>query len=85
MNEVKIGVDPRRLSATIEVVEGTRRHPAPAGQIPGITPHGGQTIQESQQTPSEPALTVPASPRPAAMNTYRRFIDAVRRGDHPRH
>ena len=46
----------------IVVGQGRRRHPAPDGQIPGMTPRRGQTIQEShpcQVTGANPARGQP--------------------------
>src|SRR5699024_7589775 len=49
----------------IVVGQGWRRHPAPAGQIPGMTPRGGQPIQESRRAPGyqhQPCQPAPGRP-----------------------
>src|SRR5699024_2234136 len=49
----------------IAVGQGWRRHPVPAGQIPGMTPRRGQPIQESRRAPGyqhQPCQPAPGRP-----------------------
>ncbi len=46
----------------IVVGQGRRRHPARAGQIPGMTPPRGQAFQESQRAPGDPVALAIGSP-----------------------
>ena len=57
----------------IVVGQGRRRAPEPGGQIPGKTPCEGVRRFMSHVRAERPPPTLPASPRPATTNTYRRF------------
>src|SRR5690625_1444942 len=65
--------DSRSSEFAIAVVQSRRRHSAPDGQIPGTTPDKGVRRFMSHTGHQVTAPTLPASPRPATTNTYRRF------------